>query len=168
MLEFLAAWGAEIILGLIATAITGWFTYKNKQLKAQLDKANAYDEAEEKKTINQMIDKKLKPLKEEHKEMDNNMDEKIQPIYKELENLRAYERLTRVESDELRRVLLDSWCYRIKELCEAHLSHGKITVGQLRQLQEFFGFYTSLGGNGIAADLYAKVTKLPMDLEGKE
>ena len=132
MLEFLAAWAGEIILGIIGAAVTGWFAYKNKQLKARLDMADAYDEEQEKKTINQMIDKKLKPLKEEHKEMDTNMDEKIQPIYKELENLRAYERLTRVESDELRRVILDSWCYRIKELCEAHLSHGKITVAQLR------------------------------------
>jgi hypothetical protein len=160
MLEFLAAWGGEIILSIIASAITGWFAYQNKKLKEQLNKGELYDKEQEHKEIDSLVDAKLQPLHQEHVQIENSIEDKLQPLYKELENLRAYERLTRVESDELRRVLLDSWCYRIKELCEAHLKQGYITVDQMRQLTEFYNFYTSLGGNGVAQALYLQVQKL--------
>lgn len=160
MLEFLAAWGGEIILSAIGSLIIGWFAYRNKKLKAQLDKGVLYDKEQEKQALTDMVDKRLEPLHQEHVQIEGSFDEKLQPIYKELENLRAYERLTRVESDELRRVLLDSWCYRIKELCEMHLKQGFITVDQMRQLTEFFNFYSALGGNGAAKTLYDQVQKL--------
>ena len=36
MAEFLAQWGLEIILGLIATGITAYFTFKGKEFKNKI------------------------------------------------------------------------------------------------------------------------------------
>ena len=139
MLEFLAAWAGEIILGLAATAITIYFKSQINKLKDELNKAELYDKKQEEEAVCELIDKRMAPLKAEHVQMDHNIEDRIQVLYEELENIRAFERKTRIDSDELKKVLLDSWKYRLKELCEAYLRRGQITVDQFRQLQEFYG-----------------------------
>lgn len=161
MLEFLAAWAGEIILGLAATAITIYFKSQINKLEKELNKAKLYDQTQEEKTICELIEKRITPLKAEHVQMDHNVEDRIQVLYEELENIRAFERKTRIDSDELKRVLLDSWKYRLKELCEVYLKRGNITVDEFRQLQEFYGYYTTLGGNGIIKTLFDQVQKLP-------
>jgi len=79
-----------------------------------------------------LIEKRIVPLKAEHIQMDHNVDDRIRVLYEELENIRAFERKTRIDSDELKKVLLDSWKYRLKELCEAYLKRGNITVAEFR------------------------------------
>jgi hypothetical protein len=66
MLEFFTAWGAELIMGLVATAISSFFIYRNKELKKELDKAKQYDKDQEKEEIQVMIDNSVVGLKEEH------------------------------------------------------------------------------------------------------
>ena len=162
MLEFLAAWAGEIILSLAATAITIYFKSQINKLKEELNKAELYDKKQEEEAVCELIDKRMAPLKAEHVQIDHNIEDRIQVLYEELENIRAFERKTRIDSDELKKVLLDSWKYRLKELCEAYLRRGQITVDQFRQLQEFYGYYTALGGNGIIKTLFEQVQKLPM------
>jgi len=161
MLEFLAAWAGEIILGLAATAITIYFKSQINKLQQELNKAELYDKKQEEEAVCELIDKRMAPLKAEHVQMDHNIEDRIQVLYEELENIRAFERKTRIDSDELKKVLLDSWKYRLKELCEAYLKRGQITVEQFRQLQEFYGYYAALGGNGIIKTLFEQVQKLP-------
>ena len=161
MLEFFTAWIGEIILGLAATAITIYFKSQINNLQKELEKAKLYDKQQEEEVICKLIEKRIVPLKAEHIQMDHNVDDRIRVLYEELENIRAFERKTRIDSDELKKVLLDSWKYRLKELCEAYLKCGKITVAEFRQLQEFYSCYTSLGGNGIIKILFEQVQKLP-------
>lgn len=161
MLEFLAAWAGEIILGLVATAITIYFKSQINKLKEELNKAELYDKKQEEEAVCELIDKHMAPLKAEHVQMDHSIEDRIQVLYEELENIRAFERKTRIDSDELKKVLLDSWKYRLKELCEVYLKRGNITVDEFRQLQEFYGYYTTLGGNGIIQTLFEQVQKLP-------
>lgn len=161
MLEFLAAWAGELILGLIATAITIYFKKQIKRLEIELDKAKKFDEQQEEEVICQLIEKKISPLKAEHLQIDHNVEDRMKVLYEELENIRAFERKTRIDSDELKQVLLDSWKYRLQELCEVYLKRGSITVDEFRQLQEFYSCYTSLGGNGIIKILFDKIKDLP-------
>lgn len=161
MLEFLAAWAGELILGLVATAITIYFKKQIKRLEIELDKAKKFDEQQEKEVICQLIEKKISPLKAEHLQIDHNVEDRMKVLYEELENIRAFERKTRIDSDELKQVLLDSWKYRLQELCEVYLKRGSITVDEFRQLQEFYSCYTSLGGNGIIKILFDKIKDLP-------
>lgn len=165
MVTFLANWGLELLLGIIATAISGFFAWKNKDLKKQLDKAKQFDKNQEKQEINKLIDTKLEPLQAEHKQMDADLEKKLQPIYEELENLREYERTTRIDNDSMRKLLIDSWKYRLKVLCQTHLAHGSITFKQLEQLQEFYKCYSQMGGNGQAKELYERAIKLPFSNE---
>lgn len=161
MLEFLAAWAGELILGLIATAITIYFKKQINRLETELDKAKKFDEQQEEEVICQLIEKKISPLKAEHLQIDHNVEDRMKVLYEELENIRAFERKTRIDSDELKQVLLDSWKYRLQELCEVYLKRGSITVDEFRQIQEFYGCYTSLGGNGIIKILFDKIKDLP-------
>ena len=161
MLEFLAAWAGELILGLIATAITIYFKKQINRLETELDKAKKFDEQQEEEVICQLIEKKISPLKAEHIQIDHNVEDRMKVLYEELENIRAFERKTRIDSDELKKVLLDSWKYRLQELCEVYLKRGSITVDEFRQLQEFYGYYTALGGNGIVKILFDKIKDLP-------
>lgn len=161
MLEFLAAWAGELILGLIATAITIYFKKQINRLETELDKAKKFDEQQKEEVICQLIEKKISPLKAEHLQIDHNVEDRMKVLYEELENIRAFERKTRIDSDELKKVLLDSWKYRLQELCEVYLKRGSITVDEFRQVQEFYGYYTALGGNGIIKILFEKIQKLP-------
>jgi hypothetical protein len=160
MLEFLAAWAGELILGLIATAITIYFKKQINRLEIELGKAKKFDEQQEEETICQLIEKKISPLKAEHLQIDHNVEDRMKVLYEELENIRSFERKTRIDSDELKKVLLDSWKYRLQELCEVYLKRGSITVDEFRQLQEFYGYYTALGGNGIIKILFDKIKNL--------
>jgi hypothetical protein len=161
MLEFLAAWAGELILGLVATAITIYFKKQINRLEIELEKAKKFDEHQEEEAICQLIEKKISPLKAEHLQIDHNVEDRMKVLYEELENIRAFERKTRIDSDELKQVLLDSWKYRLQELCEVYLRRGSITVDEFRQLQEFYSCYTSLGGNGVIKILFDKIKDLP-------
>lgn len=168
MLEFFTAWGAELIMGLVATAISSFFVYRNKELKKELDKAKQYDKDQEKEEIQVMIDNSVVGLKEEHQHMDADLDKKLEPLYIEMENLREFARQTNIDKDNMKQLLLDSWKFRLKTLCTMHIEHGEITMAQLTQLQEFFSCYEGLGGNGVVKQLYERAVALPIKLEEQQ
>ena len=165
MLEFLTAWGAELVMGLIATAISSYFVWRNKELKKELDKAKLFDQKQEEDKFQEMIDTSVQGLKEEHQHMDADLDKKLEPLYAQMENLREYARQTNIDKDNMKQLLLDSWGFRLKTLCTMHLKHGKITMDQLRQLQEFFSCYEGLGGNGVVKQLFEKASALEVIIE---
>ena len=94
MVEFLANWGLEIILGLIATGITAYFTTKAKEWKKKI-------------TDYEAILTEKKNEKTEHM-----IEEKLEPIYEELEALRTYIRET--ESIEKTHMSLIIASYRFR------------------------------------------------------
>ncbi|MBC5786727.1 hypothetical protein [Clostridium facile] len=57
---------------------------------------------------------------------------------------------------------------RLYQLCQYYLGQGTITPNALKNVEYLYRSYHSLGGNGTGTELYTRVTKLPLDLEGAD
>ena len=55
---------------------------------------------------------------------------------------------------------------RLYQLFQYYLGQGAITPNALKNVEYLYRSYHSLGGNGTGTELYTRVTKLPLDLEG--
>ena len=138
MLEFFAAYGAEVLLAvviLIATGICKYFYGKAKEIQKLYD-------GEEAKTIDKAIDKKL------------------EPIIEELDELRMALQKNRDLEDAHLKIILSSYRYRLMSLCKQYIKQGYITPEQYDQLTEFYKVYHDLGGNGQAKEFYDKAVSL--------
>ena len=144
MVEFLANWGLELIFGLIAAAITGFFTVKTKEWRTEKQKYEA------------MLTEK-KDEKAEHL-----IEEKLEPIYEELEALRTYIRETESIEKTHMSLIIASYRFRLIQLCKEFIKQGYLTQAQFDQLNEFYRVYTGLGGNGQAQNYYERAAALPI------
>lgn len=141
---FLAEWGVELILGLIGAAITGVLGWYINKLKKQIKLGDEYIKSKEKEKVEISI------------------EERTKPIYDELENLRSYVRDNEIKSDKMWTLLIDSYKFRLVELCKEHIADGYMTQGQYDQLSVFYQLYVDLGGNGQAKQYYDKASALPI------
>lgn len=144
MVAFLAEWGLELILGIISAAVMGFLGWHTAKLKKQLKLAEDYAKEQEQKEVNKSI------------------ETKTQPIYDELENLRSYVRDNEIKSEKMWTLVIDSYKFRLIELCKVHLADGFMTQAEYDQLTEFYKVYTGLGGNGQAKQYYDKTIVLPV------
>ena len=142
MIEFLTNWGVELILGIISSGVMGILGWYISKLKKQLKLAEEYTQTIEKEKIEESIEDKTKP------------------IYQELENLRSYVRDYEIKSDKMWALVIDSYKFRLVELCKIHLNNGYMTQDEFDQLTEFYKLYTGLGGNGQAKQYYNKASAL--------
>ena len=103
--------------------------------------------------------------KEETDILDEHIETKIQPIIDDMEGLRDYVR--QVDKDEKHKInlIVQSYRYRLSQLCRIYLKQGYITFEQYDQLNEFYHLYTGLGGNGEAKALYERVIALDLITE---
>lgn len=150
MVEFLANWGLEIILGLIATGITAYFTTKAKEWKKKI-------------TDYEAILTEKKNEKTEHM-----IEEKLEPIYEELEALRTYIRETESIEKTHMSLIIASYRFRLIQLCKEFIRQGYLTQAQYDQLNEFYRVYTGLGGNGQAQNYYQRASSLPIHEENND
>lgn len=104
---------------------------------------------------------------EEIKQEEIRIDEKLEPIIEDMEELRNYVR--EVDKDEKHKIklIVQSYRFRLSQLCRLYLKQGYMTVDQYDQLNEFFHLYESLGGNGEAKALYEKVVNT-LDVKPEE
>ena len=95
--------------------------------------------------------------KEEQDKADQHIEELLKPIVDDMEELRQYVR--EVDKSEKHKInlIVQSYRYRLTQLCHLYLKQGYMTVEQYDQLNEFFSLYEALGGNGEAKRLYDKV-----------
>ena len=150
MLEFLAEWGNELILALIAAGITAYFKGKSNALK---NKLAGYEKAMEEK----------KEEKYEHM-----VEAKLEPIYEELEALRTYIRETESIEKTHMSLIIASYRFRLIQLCKEFIRQGYLTQAQYDQLSEFYRVYTGLGGNGQAQNYYNKAIALEIKENDKD
>lgn len=142
--DFLVNWGTELILALIAAAITGYFKWQGSKLKKKLT------------DYEQMV-------KEQADEKNERMVEaKLEPIYQELEDLRIYIRDTENIEKAHMALIIASYRFRLIQLCKQFIKQGYMTTNQYDQLIEFYKLYIGLGGNGQAKDWYDRALKLPI------
>ena len=94
--------------------------------------------------------------------LDEQIEEKLAPIVEEVEKLRDY--IRKVDQAETHKMdlIIDSYKFRLIQLCKLYLKQGYITQPQYDQLSEFFKLYSNLGGNGQAKEYYEKTMKLPI------
>lgn len=144
MKEFLANWGVELIFGLIATGIIGYFKLQSNKLKQKL---NDYEKMILERDFN------------EHMEM---VDIKLEPIYEELEELRTYIRETQNIEKTHMTLIIASYRFRLIQLCKEFIKQGYMNYNQYEQLTEFYKLYEGLGGNGQAKEFYERTIKLPV------
>lgn len=60
------------------------------------------------------------------------------------------------------KLIINSYKFRLIQLCKSHLRDGYITEPDYEQISEMYNLYTALGGNGQAKEYYDKVLKLEM------
>ena len=130
----------EIVFGLISAGCLAFCKYihsKNKKYKAMLE------------------EQKIEAL-------ENRIEEKIEPIYEELQSVRNYiDNAKEIEKAHMV-LIIDSYKFRLTQLCKEFLKQGYMTQAQYEQLSEFYRVYEGLGGNGQAKDYYNKASALPI------
>jgi hypothetical protein len=57
-------------------------------------------------------------------------------------------------------LIINSYKFRLIQLCKTHLKDGYITEDDFEQITEMYKLYHGLGGNGQAQEYYDKVLKL--------
>lgn len=87
-------------------------------------------------------------------------DQRAQEIIEELEKLRSYVRDHEVAARSQMDLIVDSYKYRLTQLCHLYLGKGFMTFDEFEQLTEMYTLYTGLGGNGQAKLEYEKASKL--------
>lgn len=130
----------EIIFGLISAGALAGCKYLSKQLKNY-------------KTLLE---------NEKREDLEEAIETKLQPIKEEIEELRKHI----LDSEQANQAHLDliiaSYRFRLVQLCRAYLKQGYMTQEQYDQLIEFYKVYHGLGGNGQAREYYEKVIELPI------
>ena len=57
-------------------------------------------------------------------------------------------------------LIIDSYKFRLVQLCKLYIKQGYMTQAQYDQLTEFYKLYSSLGGNGQAKQYFEKAIQL--------
>ena len=73
-----------------------------------------------------------------------------------------YEDLYKVQNENKKNLelIVNSYKYRLIQLCKSHLRDGYITEDDFEQITEMYKLYHGLGGNGQAQEYYDKVLEL--------
>lgn len=129
-----------VVFGLISAGALAFCRYCYKQIKKY--KQLLGEEDQEK--IEQLIDQKINPIAEEIKRLSESIIE-----------------IERSHQEHLG-LIVDSYKFRLVQLCKLYLKQGYMTTDQYQQLSEFYNLYHSLGGNGQAEEYYEKAIELPI------
>ena len=73
-----------------------------------------------------------------------------------------YDYLNKIQAGNERNftLILNSYKFRLIQLCKTHIKDGYITEHDFEQITEMYKLYTGLGGNGQAQEYYDKVITL--------
>lgn len=129
----------EIVFALISTGALAGCKYLSKQLKNY----------------------KILLENEKREGMDEAIETKLQPIKEEIEELRNHVLNTEIKNQEHLDLIVSSYRFRLIQLCRAYIKQGYTTQEQYEQLSEFYRVYHGLGGNGQAEEYYNKAMDLP-------
>lgn len=167
MLDFITKNVWEIFFGLVSAGTLAFCKHlwsKNKKLE-EMQK-----EDQNRKTREMILDE-IEPIIEEIaliKQELNNVDTNTkvefvklktesehthEQMYKDLEQIQA-------GNDKNFTLIVNSYKFRLIQLCKTHLKDGYITEDDFEQITEMYKLYHGLGGNGQAQEYYEKVLKL--------
>lgn len=162
---------AEIIFGLISAGALALC----KHLWSQNKKFKKYTKEDENRKQRQIILDEIEPIVQElttiHEEIKTNRyetDAEIAQLKTDSEvthtNMRAELGKIQEGNDKNFALILNSYKFRLIQLCKTHLKDDYISEHDFEQLTEMYKLYTGLGGNGQAKEYYDKVMEL--DIKG--
>ena len=166
-MEILTKYALEIFFGLVSAGALAFCKHlygKNKKLEEM-------QKADQNRQYRQMILDEIEPiineitrLKSEIQLVDTNAkvaltqfrteaDATKQSMYDDLNEIQA-------KNDENFKLIINSYKFRLIQLCKTHLRDGYITESDFEQITEMYKLYHGLGGNGQAQEYYDKVLEL--------
>lgn len=166
-MEILTKYALEIFFGLVSAGALAFCKHlygKNKKLEEM-------QKADQNRQYRQMILDEIEPiineitrLKSEITKVDadakvaltqfrTEADATKQSMYDDLNEIQA-------KNDENFKLIINSYKFRLIQLCKTHLRDGYITESDFEQITEMYKLYHGLGGNGQAQEYYDKVLEL--------
>ena len=166
-MEILTKYALEIFFGLVSAGALAFCKHlwsKNKKLEEM-------QKADQNRQYRQMILDEIEPiineitrLKSEITKVDTDAkvaltqfrteaDATKQHMYDDLNEIQA-------KNDENFKLIINSYKFRLIQLCKTHLRDGYISESDFEQITEMYKLYHGLGGNGQAQEYYDKVLEL--------
>ena len=163
----LTKYALEIFFGLISAALLGFCKHllsKNKELERM-------QQADQNRQYRQMILDEIHPIIDELTRLKSEItsvetdaktalnqfkavcDKEHEHMYDDLNTIQA-------KNDENFKLIINSYKFRLIQLCKTHLRDGYISESDFEQITEMYKLYHGLGGNGQAQEYYDKVLEL--------
>ena len=159
-MEILTEYGLEIFFGLVSAGLLAYCKYLWSQ-KQELAKRKEEDLT---RLHRQMILDEIEPIIEELKRVKDEVKNEVITLRSEADKTHAnmYKDLEVVtkKNDKNLELIINSYKFRLIQLCKTHLRDGYITQDEFDQVTEMYKLYHGLGGNGQAQDYYERVMEL--------
>lgn len=159
-MEILTEYGLEIFFGLVSAGLLAYC----KHLWAQKQELAKRKEEDLTRLHRQMILDEIEPITAELVRIKSELNNNINTLRSEADNTHAnmYKDLELVtkKNDKNLELIINSYKFRLIQLCKTHLRDGYITQDEFDQVTEMYKLYHGLGGNGQAQDYYERVMEL--------
>lgn len=166
-MEILSKYALEIFFGLVSAGALAFC----KSLYSKNKKLEEMQKADQNRQYRQMIVDEIEPiieelgrLKNEISVIDGNAKTALaqSQVKSEYDHKQMYEDLHKVQAENEKNfhLIINSYKFRLIQLCKSHLRDGYITESDFEQITEMYKLYTGLGGNGQAEEYYDKVLDL--------
>ena len=166
-MEILTKYALEIFFGLVSAGALAFCKHlwsKNKKLEEM-------QKADQNRQYRQMILDEIHPIIDEltrlksditNVETNAKVDLAQFKVNCEKEHETMYDDLNEIQAknDENFKLIINSYKFRLIQLCKTHLRDGFITESDFEQITEMYKLYHGLGGNGQAQEYYDKVLEL--------
>lgn len=165
--EFIISHLWEIFFGLLSAGALAFCKYlwgSNKKLKQM-------QQEDQTRQQRQMILDEIEPIIQELTDINSKINTNKATMDKELAQMKVnaehthenmYDYLNKIQAGNERNftLILNSYKFRLIQLCKTHIKDGYITEHDFEQITEMYKLYTGLGGNGQAQEYYDKVITL--------
>lgn len=168
-MEILTKYALEIFFGLVSAGALAFCKHlwsKNKKLEEM-------QKADQNRQYRQMILDEIGPIIDELTNLKNeiaDVDAHAKTSLTEFkivcdkEHEHMYNDLNKIQAENVKNfnLIINSYKFRLIQLCKTHLRDGYITEHDFEQVSEMYKLYHGLGGNGQAQEYYDKVLELKM------
>ena len=166
-MEILTKYALEIFFGLVSAGALAFC----KHLYSKNKKLEEMQKADQNRQYRQMILDEIEPiineitrLKSEITKVDTDAKIALTQFKAEADTTKQhmYDDLNEIQAknDENFKLIINSYKFRLIQLCKTHLRDGYITESDFEQITEMYKLYHGLGGNGQAQEYYDKVLEL--------
>ena len=151
-MEILTKYALEIFFGLVSAGALAFCKHlwsKNKKLEEM-------QKADQNRQYRQMILDEIHPITDAKVNLAQFKTEA------ELTKQHMYDDLNKIQgkNEENFKLIINSYKFRLIQLCKTHLRDGFISESDFEQITEMYKLYHGLGGNGQAQEYYDKVLEL--------